>query len=117
MIIEIIAWIIRHIGKDDRPLPPSFRRRNPIFVLPLQRNGRHPVTIEPGLTVHLYLVSLHGDYSAISTGYTAICCVVVSQHSTAAMPPSSALQADSLSGTEVTEPHHVRPLIPISFQT
>ena len=42
---------IGHIGKDDRPLPPSFRRRNPIFVLPLQRNGRHPVTIEPGLVI------------------------------------------------------------------
>ena len=46
--------VLCHIGKDDRPLPPSFRRRNPIFVLPLQRNGRHPVTIEPGLTVHKY---------------------------------------------------------------
>ena len=44
-----------HMGKDDRPLPPSFRRRNPIFVLPLQRNGRHPVTIEPGLTITLVL--------------------------------------------------------------
>ena len=54
MIIEILVWVIRHIGKDDRPLPPSFRRRNPIFVLPLQRNGRHPVTIEPGLIVHKY---------------------------------------------------------------
>ena len=55
MIIEILAWVIRHNGKDDRPLPPSFRRRNPIFVLPLQRNGRHPVTIEPGLIVQVYI--------------------------------------------------------------
>ena len=52
--IKYLFWVIRHIGKDDRPLPPSFRRRNPIFVLPLQRNGRHPVTIEPGLIVHKY---------------------------------------------------------------